>query len=301
MNLIIDAHCHIWDKDLMSDELIKIIYDICKLYNFNPDDLVNGTADRLIKEMDEAGIDKTVLLGLDYDFLFRGKVSYKFYNDYVANIIKEHPDRFIGLAGIDPRRGKEAIQELDRCIEELGLKGVKITPLTGFYPDDLQYYPFYERVDELGVIILCHTGEGPPGTYLKYCNPIYVDKVAVDFPNIKIIMAHIGSPWTSEAISVATKNFNVYIDISAWEPVLKLAPFAFFQTLIEAKLTCGIDKILFGTDWPLFTSMVSLKEWVETIKKMKLPPPMKLMGLPEFTEEEKNKILGENAAKVLGL
>ena len=301
MNLIIDAHCHIWDKDLMSDELIKIIYDICKLYNFNPDDLVNGTADRLIKEMDEAGIDKTVLLGLDYDFLFRGKVSYKFYNDYVANIIKEHPDRFIGLAGIDPRRGKEAIQELDRCIEELGLKGVKITPLTGFYPDDPLFYPFYERVDELGVIILCHTGEGPPGTYLKYCNPIYVDKVAVDFPDIKIIMAHIGSPWTSEAISVATKNFNVYIDISAWEPVLKLAPFAFFQTLIEAKLTCGIDKILFGTDWPLFTSMVSLKEWVEAIKKMKLPPPLKLMGLPEFTEEEKNKILGENAAKVLGL
>ncbi len=301
MNLIIDAHCHIWDKDLMSDELIKIIYDICKQYNFNPDDLVNGTADRLIREMDEAGIDKTVILGLDYEFLFKGKVSYKEYNDYVANIIKEHPDRFIGLAGIDPRRGKEAIQELDRCIEELGLKGVKITPLTGFYPDDPLFYPFYERVDELGVIILCHTGEGPPGTYLKYCNPIYVDKVAVDFPDIKIIMAHIGSPWTSEAISVATKNVNVYIDISAWEPVFKMVPIAFFQTLIQAKLSCGIDKILFGTDWPLFTSMVSLKEWVEAIKKMKLPPPLKLMGLPEFTEEEKNKILGENAAKVLGL
>ncbi len=299
--MIIDAHCHIWDKDLMSDELIKIIYDICKQYNFNPDDLVNGTADRLIKEMDEAGIDKTVLLGLDYEFLFRGKVSYKFYNDYVANIIKEHPDRFIGLAGIDPRRGKEAIVELDRCIEELGFKGVKLWPLTGFYPDDPLFYPFYERVEELGGVILCHTGEGPQGTYLKYCRPVFLDTVAVDFPKINIIMAHIGRPWTSEAISVATKNVNVYIDISAWEPVLKLAPFAFFQTLIEAKLTCGIDKILFGTDWPLFTSMVSLKEYVESIKKMKLPPPMKLMGLPEFTEEEKNKILGENAAKVLGL
>ena len=251
--------------------------------------------------MDEAGIDKTVILGLDYEYLFKGKISYKGYNDYVANLLKEYPDRLIGLAGIDPRRGKEAIQELERCVLDLGFKGVKLWPLTGFYPDDLKFYPFYERVEELGAIILCHTGEGPAKTYLKYCRPMYVDTVAVDFPKIKIYMAHIGRPWTGEAISVATKNPNVYIDISAWEPAFKIAPFAFFQTLIEAKLTCGIDKILFGTDWPLFTPMVSLKEYVQGIKEMKLPPPMKLMGLPEFTEEEKNKILGENAKKLFGL
>ena len=299
--MIIDAHCHIWEKDLMSDALINIIHGICKQYNFDPPLLLNGTSDRLIQEMDEAGIDKTVILGLDYEFLFKGKVSYKYYNDYVANIVEEYPDRFIGLAGIDPRRGKEAIQELERCVEELGLKGVKLWPLTGFYPDDQNFYPFYERVEELNAVILCHTGGGPPGTYLKYCNPIYVDKVAVDFPNIKIIMAHIGKPWTNEAIEVATKNSNVYVDISAWEPVFKFVPVAFFQTLAQAKLSCGIDKILFGTDWPLFTPLVSLKEWVEGIKKMKLPPPLKLMGLPDFTEEESIKILGENAKKVFGL
>ena len=72
--------------------------------------------------MDEAGIDKTVILGLDYEYLFKGKISYKEYNDYVANILKEYPDRFIGFAGIDPRRGKEAIQELERCIGELEFK-----------------------------------------------------------------------------------------------------------------------------------------------------------------------------------
>ena len=299
--LIIDAHCHIWDKDLASDELLDIIYEICKQYNFDPNQLIDGSAERLIKEMDEAGIDKTVILGLDYEYLFKGKISYKGYNDYVANLLKEYPDRLIGLAGIDPRRGKEAIQELERCVLDLGFKGVKLWPLTGFYPDDLKFYPFYERVEELGAIILCHTGEGPAKTYLKYCRPMYVDTVAVDFPKIKIYMAHIGRPWTGEAISVATKNPNVYIDISAWEPAFKIAPFAFFQTLIEAKLTCGIDKILFGTDWPLFTPMVSLKEYVQGIKEMKLPPPMKLMGLPEFTEEEKNKILGENAKKLFGL
>ena len=75
--MIIDAHCHIWDKDLASDELLDIIYEICKQYNFDPNQLIDGSAERLIKEMDEAGIDKTVILGLDYEYLFRGKISYK--------------------------------------------------------------------------------------------------------------------------------------------------------------------------------------------------------------------------------
>ena len=299
--LIIDAHCHFWEEDLISDDFKGVLTAIAKQFNFDLALLLNANADRLIKEMDEAGIDKTVLLALDGEFIFSSKVTYKEYNDKLAEYINKYPNRFIGFAGIDPRRGKEAINELERCIQDLGFKGVKFWTLTGFYPDDLQFYPFYERVEQLGAVILCHTGMGPAGTYLKYCRPIYVDKVAVDFPKINFIMAHIGNPWTSEAIAVATKNPNVYFDISMWEVHLRFAPFAFFQTLIEAKMTCGINKILFGTDWPLFTSILSLKEYVDGIKKMKLPPPMKMMGFPEFTEEEKSKILGENAKKVLGL
>ncbi|MFX0072949.1 MAG: amidohydrolase family protein [Candidatus Hermodarchaeota archaeon] len=300
--MIIDAHCHFWEESLMSDELRNIIYGICDQFNFDPAKLMNGTAERLIKEMDEAGIDKTVLLGLDYEFHYKGKVSYQYVNDYLANIIKEYPDRIIGFAGIDPRRGKAAIQELERCVEEHGFKGVKLWPLTGFYPDDQDFYSFYERVEELGVVILCHTGQCPPGGYLKYCRPIYIDKLAVDFPNIKIIMAHISRPWSEEAIIVAANNRNVYFDISSWQPIFKIASIALIQTLVQAKLTCGIEKILFGTDWPLFTSSISNADWVKGIKKLKLPPPLKLMGdFPEFTEDDKNKILGENAAKVLNL
>ncbi|MFX1340121.1 MAG: amidohydrolase family protein, partial [Promethearchaeota archaeon] len=299
--LIIDAHCHFWEPDLVSDDFKGVLSAIAKQFNFDYSLLSKAGAERLIKEMDEAGIDKTVLLALDGEFIFRSKVTYKEYNDLLAKYMNRYPDRFIGFAGIDPRRGTEAIKELERCVNELGCSGVKLWTLTGFYPDDLKFYPFYERVEELGATILCHTGLGPTGTYLKYCRPIYVDKVAVDFPKINFIMAHMGDPWTKEAIAVATKNANVYLDISAWEPQMKLAPFAFFEALIEAKMTCGINKILFGTDWPLFTSILSLKEYVEKIKKMKLPPPMKMMGLPEFSEEEKNKILGENAKKLFGL
>ena len=300
--MIIDSHCHIWDKSIISGSFKKLIDDGAKQMGLSdPSTLYDGSAERLIREMEDAGIDKTVLLALDGHIAFTANLTYKDYNDYVANIVNEYPDKFIGFAGIDPRRGKEAIQELERCVEELGLKGLKLWPLTGFYPDDLKFYPFYERVQELNIPVMMHTGSGPPNTYIKYCQPIYVDKVAIDFPDMKIIMAHMGDPFTNQAISVASKNFNVYLDISAWEPVLKRVPAAFIQTLFQAKAACGIDKILFGSDWPLFTSILSLKDWVKGIRKLKIPPPLKLMGLTDFTEEDKDKILGLNATKVLGL
>ncbi|MBY8989771.1 MAG: amidohydrolase [Candidatus Lokiarchaeota archaeon] len=299
--MIIDVHCHVWEEQYLSEDLRAILVGIAKRLNFDLSLILDAGPERLVSEMDDAGIDKTVILGLDYEYLFKGKVSYKEYNNKVAGYINEYPDRLIGFAGIDPRRGKEAIAELERCIEELGFKGVKLWPLTGFYPDDVQFYPFYERVEDLGVTILCHTGLGPTKTYLKYNRPMYVDTVAVDFPNINIIMAHMGDPWVNEAIAVARKNPNVYLDISGLEPVFKNTPLVFFQNLFEAKMSCGIQKILFGSDWPLFTPILSLQEYIEGIKKMKVPPPMKLMGIPEFTAEESNKILGENATKLLGL
>jgi predicted TIM-barrel fold metal-dependent hydrolase len=299
--MIIDIHCHVWEEKYISGELEQIIVNIAKKYDLNPNLFIDGNPDRLVKEMDEAGIDKTVIVALDFDFKFKGKINFQGYNDKVAEYRDKYPERLIPFAGIDPRRGVAAIDELERCIIDLGFQGIKLWPLAGFYPDDLTFYPFYERIQELGIPVFCHTGEGPPGTYLKYCQPMYVDKIAVDFPKIKFILAHLGKPWVNEAISVANKNSNVYLDISSWEPILKIAPTSFIQTLVQAKMTCGVEKILFGTDWPLFSPILCLKKWVKGIQKLKVPPPLQLMGLPEFTEEEKSKILGENAKRVLNL
>jgi len=300
--MIIDVHCHIWDESLINGDFAKVIDGIIKKLKCpDPKYIYDGTVERLLQEMDEAGIDKTVLLALDGHLLFRSTLSYKDYNDYVARILENYPDKFVGFAGIDPRRGKEAIMELERCVEKLSFGGVKFWTLTGFYPDDKEFYSFYKRVEELNVPILIHTGRGPQYTYLKYCQPIYVDTIAVDFPDITFIMAHMGDPFTDQAFAVAGKNPNVYIDVSAWQPVLKFSPPAFVQSLYRAKMMCGIDKILFGSDWPLFTHILSQKNWVEGIKKLKIPPPLKLMGLSEFTEEDKTAILGNNAAKILGL
>ncbi|MCP4760595.1 MAG: amidohydrolase [archaeon] len=283
----------------MTDEIKGSYTEYANKLEYDPSLLIDINPEKLILDMDEAGIDKTVILALDYGTLFKFKM-YKFYNNYVAFIAKKYPDRIIGFAGIDPRRGKEAISELERCVKK-GLKGVKLWPLTGFYPDNPEFYPFYKRIEELGLPILCHTGSCPPGTYIKYNRPEYVDTIAVDFPELKIIMAHVSAPYSDAAISISAKNKNVFFDISSLQNLLFNSPYFFYQILIRAKLICGVEKILFGSDWPLFAPIVSQKNWVQAIKNLEVPEQMKIMGVSNFSEEEKNMILGGNAAKILGL
>jgi predicted TIM-barrel fold metal-dependent hydrolase len=301
--MIIDVHCHIWEKNMAAGDMGEMLRSINAHYGYrDPENIFDGSSERILADMDEAGIDKSVLLALDVEFRYRAEMAFTAYNDYVGGLIRKNPDRIIGFAGIDPRRGKAAIVELERCVEGMGFRGVKLWPVTGFYPDDEAFYPFYQRAEQLGAVILCHTGSGPPPTYLKFNRPVYLDKVAVDFPGIKIIVAHVGHPWVEEALAVAYKNPNVYVDISAWQMAFSKVPVALSQCLAMAKVAHGgVGKILFGSDWPLFTEVMSQKEWVETIRSLQHPPPLQLMGLPEITEEDKQMILGGNAAKVLGL
>lgn len=301
--MIIDVHCHIWEKNMAAGDMGEMLRSINAHYGYrDPENIFDGSSERILADMDEAGIDKSVLLALDVEFTYRAEMAFTAYNDYVGGLIRKHPDRIIGFAGIDPRRGKAAISELERCVEGMNFRGVKLWPLTGFYPDDEAFYPFYQRAEQLGAVILCHTGSGPPPTYLKFNRPVYLDKVAVDFPGIRIILAHVGHPWVEEALDVAYKNPNVYVDISAWQMAFSKVPLALSQCLAMAKVAHGdVGKILFGSDWPLFTEVMSQKEWVETIRSLQHPAPLQLMGLPEITEADKQMILGGNAAKVLGL
>ncbi|MFX0028043.1 MAG: amidohydrolase family protein, partial [Candidatus Hermodarchaeota archaeon] len=129
--MIIDVHSHIWEEKYIPEDLITVLHSIAKLMNYDLKLILDAGPERLVSEMDDAGIDKTVIFGVDYEFLFKGKISYREYNDMVAGYVNKYPDRLIGFAAIDPRRGKNAIQELERCIDELGFKGVKLWPLTG--------------------------------------------------------------------------------------------------------------------------------------------------------------------------
>lgn len=191
-------------------------------------------------------------------------------NDVIARAVRDHPGTFIGFGSVDPHMGKWAVNEVHR-IADLGLRGLKFQPIVqGFFPDDQRYYPIYEAARERGLIALFHTGTtgigagapGGMGLKLKYGRPIHLDDVAADFPDLTIIAAHPGVPWTEELLSVAVHKGNVYVDMSGW------APKYFPQAFVHDARTRLQDKMLFGTDWPLIT----IERWQREFAAYDFPP-----------------------------
>ena len=209
-------------------------------------------------------------------------------NDEVAEQVAQNADVMIPFASIDPHKGRMGVREARRLIEEYGVRGFKFHPsFQGFYPNDRMAYPLYEVIAEYGLPALFHTGQtgigaGMPGggkIRLKYSNPMFVDDVAADFPDMPIILAHPSFPWQEEALSVATHKPQVYIDLSGWSP--KYFP----PILVQYANTLLKHKMLFGSDFPLITP----DRWLEDFAKI----PIK--------DEVRPLILKENAIRLLKL
>ena len=175
-------------------------------------------------------------------------------NEEVAEKAAANRDVLIPFASIDPAKGKTGAREARRLIRDFGIRGFKFHPsMQGFYPNDRSAYVLYEAIAEARVPALFHTGQtgvgsgmpGGAGIRLKYSNPMFVDDVAVDFPEMPIILAHPSFPWQEEALSVAQHKPNVYIDLSGWSP--KYFP----PILVKYANTLLMHKVLFGSDWPV--------------------------------------------------
>jgi predicted TIM-barrel fold metal-dependent hydrolase len=241
-----------------------------------------------IKLMDEVGVEKVVILGTDYGKL-GDKHQSNFTDEDVADFVKHHPDRFIGFTAAHPERSeKNNLERIDRAVNELGLKGIKINPHAGFYPNDERLYPVYQKATDLGIPVMVHTGLKAPveGMRVKFCQPIYLDDVTVDFPDMTLIIAHAGYPWVEETILVGLYNGNVYVDISTLNQIEGVMGFKIlFPTLRKLISSLGVNRVLFGSDG------VFIME--ETIQKIK--------SADFISDSDKEKILGENAKKVLNL
>ena len=208
-------------------------------------------------------------------------------NDEVLEAAAANPDVLIPFASVDPHKGKLGVREARRLIAA-GVRGFKFHPNTqAFWPNDRAYYPLYEVIAQAGLIALFHTGQtgigagmpGGGGVRLKYSNPMFVDDVAADFPDLKIILAHPSFPWQEEALAVATHKPNVYIDLSGWSP--KYFP----EILVRYTNTLLRHKMLFGSDYPLLTP----DRWLADFDKL------------EIRDEVRPLVLKENAARLLGL
>jgi predicted TIM-barrel fold metal-dependent hydrolase len=209
-------------------------------------------------------------------------------NEEVAESCAAYPDTLIPFASIDPHKGRAGVREARRLAERYGVRGFKFHPsLQGFAPDDRLAYPLYEAIEELGAVALFHTGQtgigagvrAGGGIRLKYSNPMLVDDVAVDFPDLRIILAHPSFPWQDEALAVATHKQHVHIDLSGWSP--KYFP----PQLVRYANTLLQDKVLFGSDYPLITP----DRWLADFEALDIKPSVR------------PKILKANAARLLGL
>jgi len=192
-------------------------------------------------------------------------------NEEVAAIVSRFPDRFIGIASVNLYKPMEAIRELRHCINDLGFKGVRIVQwFWNLPPTDRRYYPIYAESVELDVPVCLQVGHTGPLCPSEPGRPIpYIDQVALDFPDLKIVCGHIGYPWTTEMIAVSTKHPNVFIDTSAY--TAKRFP----KELVEYLKTNGRKKILFGTNYPMVTSAKCL----EDLEQLKLGEEVEEMFL----------------------
>lgn len=307
--MIIDIHTHLMSQDFFSKAYWDNWVELSSALSGRPAERIkvrltemwDESGDLLIKDMDEAGIDKSVISVADYGLargIGEGKYSIRELNKIYAEIARKHPARLIAFVGIDPRR-EEALQLVEEGAREWGMKGLKLLPPAGFYPNDKRCYSLYEKVAEWRMPVLVHTGPETMPLYSKYCYPIYLDEVASDFPKLKVILAHAGSCWWPEALNIASTKPNVYLDLAGWQSKARRgAVEQFYKPLRIILDTIGASRVLFGSDWPALRLFMSQSKWVKAFQEP--PQEVKAAGI-RFTNEEVEAILGGNASAILSI
>lgn len=201
-------------------------------------------------------------------------------NDEVAEFVAQAPGRLVGVGSVDLSRPVKAVAEIRRCVKELGFKAIRVLPwLWQRPPTDRLFYPVFAECADLGIPFCTQIGHTGPLMPSEVGRPIYLDQVALDFPELTIVAGHIGYPWTEEAIAVATKHEKIFIDTSAY--TVERYP----AELVSFMQAHGRSKVLFGTNYPM------------------IPPAKALKGLDTLNldEEAQQLFLAGNAQRVFGL
>jgi uncharacterized protein len=280
MNGYIDIVCNLFDPASVRLKQNGLDDEFKKQVRMDPAIRGGVTMPQYLKRMDRAGIERSLLIAVRAgDLNVRG--SFELPYERVHAICERYPDRFSGLAGVDPFRGMQGLRDLEHAVKKLGFVGAHLYPhWFGLPPDHAKYYPYYAKCCELDVPIMMQIGHN-----LVYSRerrlpsvgrPICLDQVAIDFPELKLIGIHIGVPWTDEAISMAWKHENIYLAGDAYAP--KHWP----KSFVHYANTYGSHKVLFGTDWPVIDPERAVRE-------------VDALG---FRPEAKQKLMRDNALAV---
>jgi predicted TIM-barrel fold metal-dependent hydrolase len=249
MNRAIDIVCNLFTETEVENGQTGID-DSFKQQVRMPEDMRGGVSiPRYLEKMDRCGIERSLLIAVRAgDLRMRGSFEVPYRR--VREVCAQHPDRFSGLAGIDPFRGMQGLRELEEAVREFGFVGAHLYPhWFEMAPDHARYYPYYAKCCELDIPIMMQVGQNliyqRDRRLPSVGRPICLDQVAIDFPELKLIGIHIGTPWADEMIAMAWKHENVFIGVDAYAP--KHWP----AQLVHYLNTYGRHKVLFGTDWPV--------------------------------------------------
>lgn len=246
--------------------------------------------DEILAEMDEAGVDLSVIFLGDYGLLLgEGSLSVEEENQRHARLVSRFPDRLVSFLGVDPRR-PEAVELFEFGLERWDVRGLKLHPGSGFSPSDPECFPLFEMAGQRGVPVAVHTGPIASPLLSAGGQPLHLDAVAAQFPRTDIVMLHAGQEcWWREALQIAFWKPNVHLELSGWQLTYRRDPEAFVQAVATMVGTIGGERILFASDHPAMASVMALSDWVTVFR-----------GLEGEGQRYGQRISGADVANMLG-
>jgi predicted TIM-barrel fold metal-dependent hydrolase len=275
----VDLHVHLPTEEWLKNAIGLHLEATWRYFRHAPE---QKSVDQVAQEYADRDVLGVVLDWDDQSVTGRGWLG----NDFLASLADNYPGALMGFGSVDPH-ASGAVEEMKRAAG-LGLKGLKFHPtMQAFDPADERFYPLWKQAEDLGLVLLFHTGTcgiaagtpGAGGTKIRYSHPGFLDAVGADFPGVTWLAAHFGWPWFLECLAIALHKSNVWIELSGWAPQY-LPP----EVVREAGKRLN-ERTLFGSDYPF----ISLDRWFEEFE-----------GLG-YSQEVKENILHGNAARLLGL
>ncbi len=278
--MIIDVHTHLSTSDQWGPQFRRAIEE-----TYEPGALdIHVTPARHWDE--ERRADRVIVFGINSIAMEMSTP-----NDDIAAYVQQHPEKLIGFMSIDPNQ-PDALDELERGVSELGLRGIKMSPVYQHYhPSDPKAARVHARAEELGLTILTHSAyQGMANTPMEWASPLLYDPVAREFPDLKIILAHIGLPWFADAMVVTRKHSNVFTDVSG----LHSKPWWLYQALALFLEAGSLEKVLFGSDMPFSSidgTINALNHVNDTIAGTGMPK-IPLNAIQEIIHRDSLELLG---------
>lgn len=296
--MIIDGHVHMWLRPMYPDVIINAYLEpwlaMSEFLDLSRDMEDNFPTSEVRPElllgyMNRAKVDRSVVLPLDFGLVQEPKVGVEALNDWIFGSAQLYPDKLIPFMGIDPRRGEQAIRLMRKYHSQFEPRGIKVYPPNGFYPNEERLRPFWDEVRDMDLIVVSHAGASWGPLDEEKGRPIHFKGVLERYPDMKLIIAHLGGKYRAETYEMAREYENLYTDCSALQGWLPSDPGTVKDRLGEALAVMG-DKVIFGTDWPLFDLAYPYESWCAFVREQAF-----------CSEEQRERLMGGTMQRLLGL